>query len=564
MLKDIDWVKAGLLAGMAICVLLLLRQWDSPDANPTPSGETLLTGSPASAPNPLNITEENPLSVPAPASSGLAVEASVGNELLQNLSANSSYLISIDTDVLNLVVDLNGGDFIQADLIDYHVALDDDTAFRILDRTAQHNYVAKSGLLLSSDGNNFAPAKTSYQATSSSYSLSEGQEELVIELTSQQDGYDLTKRLRLKRGTYLIQVEHEITNNSDNLLRGAFFAQIDRDDLKPPTAAGPGMKPYVGAAITTPDDRYKKLDFGDLEDQRFSESVDTGWVALLQHYFVSAWIPVADQSLSYELGKYNTQDLYYIGFTQPAFDIAPGSTSSLSAGLYIGPKDQYELEGIAEHLNLTVDYKFLWWAAQPLFWLLQKIHSFVGNWGVAIILLTCLVKLVFYPLSAASYKSMARMKKLAPKMQALKERHGSDRQALSQETMKLYQKEKVNPLGGCLPILIQMPIFMALYWVLMESVEIRHAPFFGWIQDLSSKDPWYLLPIIMGVSMVVQQRLNPAPPDPMQAKVMQFMPIMFAVMMAFFPAGLVLYWTVNNLLSIAQQWVITRRIEAAD
>lgn len=568
MLKDIDWVKAALLAGMAICVLLLLRAWDSPEATNSISDGAAPTLNPSPSSGVVAPIDENPLSVPAPANNSLAQ----GSGAAENVdpaptpftALNIGNLISVKTDVLTLLVDLNGGDFVQADLIDYHVALTDDTAFRILDRTPQHTYIAKSGLLLSTADNNFSPVKPNYQASASSYELSDGQQTLIVELSSQQNGYTILKRLHFKRGDYLVDVEHEIRNTSNQLLRGAFFAQIDRDDLKPPTAAGPGMKPYVGAAITTPDDRYKKLDFGDLEDERFSESVDSGWVALLQHYFVSAWIPVADQSLSYELGKYNTQDLYYIGFTQPAFDIPPGTSRSLTAGFYVGPKDQYKLEGIADHLNLTVDYKFLWWAAQPLFWLLQKIHSFVGNWGIAIILLTCLVKLVFFPLSAASYKSMARMKKLAPKMQALKERYGSDRQTLSQETMKLYQKEKVNPMGGCLPILIQMPIFMALYWVLMESVEIRHAPFFGWIQDLSSKDPWYLLPIIMGVSMVVQQRLNPAPPDPMQAKVMQFMPIMFAVLMAFFPAGLVLYWTVNNLLSIAQQWVITRRIEAGE
>jgi len=558
MLKDIDWIKASMLAGMGICVLLLLREWD--DFSPPSSINGPVTEeSIGIEPNPSSFEEETPFSAPAQP----LQNADAGRlQTPSNLGAPSSVnTIEIKTDVLELVVDLNGGDFVQADLTQFHQALDNDTPFRILSRSANHTYIAKSGLLLN-QGDAFAQLRPNYQAQSERFELQPGQDELIVELIHQTGDFQLVKRLVLRRGDYLVDVEHQIQNNTSQPWQGAFFAQIDRDDLRPPTNTGFGMKPYVGAALTQPEDRYNKIDFNDMEEPLTNASVDTGWIALLQHYFVSAWVPAKDQPIKYELGKYSGRDFYYLGFTQPAYEIPAGGQATFGASFYVGPKDQYRLQEISDHLDLTVDYGWLWWAAQPLYWVLQKIHSFVGNWGIAIILLTCLIKLLFFPLSAASYKSMARMRKLTPKMQALKERYGNDRQALSQETMKLYQKEKVNPLGGCLPILIQMPIFLALYWVLIEAVELRHAPFIGWIQDLSAKDPWYLLPILMGLSMMVQMRLNPAPPDPMQAKVMQFMPIMFAVMMAFFPAGLVLYWTVNNLLSISQQWVITRQIEA--
>ena len=555
MLKNLDWIKTGLIGGMLICIMLLLREWEQFSAPPplteNQGSETEHLSAPPSA--------ETPFTDPA---IGLNPNTPANNASpLATTNTSLENIIDVKTDVLNLKIDLSSGDFVQADLIEVHQKLDNDVPFRLLNKDAQHTYVAKSGLLVNG-ASGYRPINPTFVSSKSNFELSAGQEELVVELTSQQDGFVLIKRLRFQRGEYLVGVEHEIQNTSATPWQGAFYAQIDRDDREPPTSSGFGMKPYVGAAITEPDDNYNKIDFGDLKDETYTSSAEKGWVALIQHYFVSAWIPVADQSVSYKLGKYSNQNLYYHGFTQSTFSVLPGQSETIVAGFYVGPKDQYRLKEIAKHLDLTVDYSWLWWAAQPLFWLLQFIHSFVANWGVAIILLTCTVKLLFFPLSAASFRSMARMRKLTPKMQALKERHGDDRQALSQEMMKLYKKEQVNPMGGCLPILIQMPIFLALYWVLLESVELRHAPFFGWIQDLSAKDPWFILPVLMGLSMVVQQRLNPTPPDPMQAKVIKIVPIGFAIMMAWFPAGLVLYWTVNNLLSITQQWVITRRIEA--
>jgi len=330
----------------------------------------------------------------------------------------------------------------------------------------------------------------------------------------------------------------------------------------------------VGFASRTVEEKYVKHHFKDLAEEPYTAQTNGGWIALLQHYFLSAWIPADSQTNRIDMLR-SDSGFNIARFTSPLVDVQAGATATLGARFYAGPKDQYQLAKISPGLDLTVDYSWLWWIAQPLFALLHffatgELHAFgtvieigsgAGNWGVAIVLLTLLVKGAFFHLSAASYKSMAKMRKLQPKMLELKDRYGDDRQKLSQETMDLYRREKVNPLGGCLPILIQMPVFLALYWVLLESVELRQAPLGGWIHDLSVMDPYFVLPLLMGASMYYQQKLNPPPPDPMQAKVMQFMPIIFTVFFLFFPAGLVLYWLVNNLLSISQQWVITRRIE---
>jgi YidC/Oxa1 family membrane protein insertase len=320
------------------------------------------------------------------------------------------------------------------------------------------------------------------------------------------------------------------------------------------------MQPFLGAATTTTEDRFKKFSFGDIADEPWKNSYQGGWIAIMQHYFLSAWIPSANQSHTYSTRQ--TQAGFNIaGFTSSPVIVDPGQTGSYSMNLYVGPKDQYTLAEISPHLELTVDYGWLWWIAQPLFWLLTKIQSFVGNWGVAIILLTVFVKGAFFKLSAASYRSMAKMRKVQPKMQSIREEYADDKQKQSQAMMELYKKEKINPMGGCLPILIQMPVFIALYWVLMESVELRQAPFALWINDLSVMDPYFVLPLMMGASMFFMQKLNPPPPDPMQAKIMQWLPVIFTFFFLWFPAGLVLYWVVNNLLSMTQQFIITRAID---
>jgi len=354
-----------------------------------------------------------------------------------------------------------------------------------------------------------------------------------------------------------------MTNPQAAPLQAAMYGQIRRSGGQPPDfdAPGMGMRPYVGPAFTTVDSRYEKVDFDDLA-AGWEARVPGGWVAMLQHYFLSAWIPESDAEHLYR-GRERPDGTYLIEFVGPVTSIAPGRTEVLAASFYAGPKIQSRLADIAENLNLTVDYGFLWWLSVPLFKILDFLHGLVGNWGFAIILLTMLVKLTLYPLSAAAYRSMANMRRMAPEMKRLQERYSDDRQKLSKEMMDLYRKEKINPLGGCLPMLMQMPVFLALYWVLFESVELRHAPFLLWIHDLAAIDPYFVLPLLMGATMFVQMQLNPAPLDPMQAKIMKLMPIMFTVLFLFFPAGLVLYWLVNNVLSIAQQWWVMRQIEQA-
>jgi YidC/Oxa1 family membrane protein insertase len=343
------------------------------------------------------------------------------------------------------------------------------------------------------------------------------------------------------------------------------FAQLKRDGTPIEEGGGFGLgpRPYLGAALTTSEDRYYKLGFDDLDDldgKNYREAVEGGWIAILQHYFLSSWIGDAANTNGY-YGRRHDDGTYVVGFTSPVQRVEPGQLATFRSSFYAGPKDQKTLETISPNLNLTIDYGFLWWMAVPLFYLLDWLHGFVNNWGVAIILLTVIIKAVLYPLSAASYRSMAKMRKVAPQMKRLQERYKDDRQKLSSEMMSLYKKEKANPLGGCLPILVQMPVFIALYWVLFESVELRQAPFFLWIDDLSAMDPFFVLPILMGASMFFQQTLNPPMPDPMQARIMKMMPIMFTVLFLFFPAGLVLYWLLNNVLSMTQQWIITRQIE---
>jgi YidC/Oxa1 family membrane protein insertase len=322
------------------------------------------------------------------------------------------------------------------------------------------------------------------------------------------------------------------------------------------------MYTYQGGAIYSPEDHYQKVSFDDMVDSPLGRDVSNGWVAMLQHYFVSAWIPPAENAEHF-YSKALSGGRYVIGTYSPAVTVPPGETGRLSKGLYVGPKLQSQLETVAPGLDLTRDYGWLAVIAQPMFWLLDQIHRVVNNWGWAIIIFTILLKLALYPLSATSYKSMAGMRKLAPRIQALKDRYGDDKQRMQQAMMEIYKKEKINPLGGCLPILVQIPFFIALYWVLLESVELRQAPWILWIQDLSVKDPYFVLPVLMGVSMFAQQKLNLQPPDPMQAKIMMSMPFVFTIFFAFFPSGLVLYWFVNNLFSIGQQWYITRKIEQA-
>ncbi|AUG05052.1 membrane protein insertase YidC [Pseudomonas sp. S09G 359] len=485
--------------------------------------------------------------------------------------AASTDLIQIKTDVLDLAIDPQGGDVAKLTLPLYPRRQDHpEIPFQLFDNGGERVYQAQSGLIGTNGPDASATGRPIFSADKKSYQLADGQDQLVVDLKFSKDGVNYIKRFTLKRGLYDIVVTYLIDNQSAQPWTGAMFAQLKRDASSDPSSStATGTATYLGAALWTSSEPYKKVSMKDMdkvaEDKTkapITYNVSGGWVAWLQHYFVTAWIPQPGQNNAV-LARKDSKGNYIIGYTGPALTVAPGAKAETSATLYAGPKSQAVLKELSPGLELTVDYGILWFIAQPIFWLLQHIHSIVGNWGFSIIFLTMLIKGIFFPLSAASYKSMARMRAVAPKLAALKEQHGDDRQKMSQAMMELYKKEKINPLGGCLPILVQMPVFLSLYWVLLESVEMRQAPFMLWITDLSIKDPFFILPIIMGATMFIQQRLNPTPPDPMQAKVMKMMPIIFTFFFLWFPAGLVLYWVVNNVLSISQQWYITRKIEAA-
>lgn len=472
--------------------------------------------------------------------------------------------VRVKTDVLDIVIDLAGGDIVKASLPAYTESIDSKEAFVLLDQTPERKYIAQSGLIGTNGPDANTLGRPVYQSIAEQFLLKDGEEKLEVVLSlPSKEGIEIQKIYEFTRGDYLIKVSYEIVNQGSAPWNGIFFGQFKRDNNKDPSASnqGLGMSTFLGAAWWTPEKSYNKVALGDFAEEPVRASVKGGWIAMVQHYFVAAWIPDANAKNNYSTRVNAETNDNFAGFTGPTINVAPGASARQSASLYIGPKIQDRLEKISDGLELTVDYGMLWFIAQFLFWLLVKIHSMVGNWGWAIVILTILVKAAFFQLSATSYKSMAHMRRVTPEIQRLREQFANDRAKMSQAMMDLYRKEKINPLGGCLPILVQMPVFIALYWTLMESVELRHAEWILWIRDLSVMDPYFILPLIMGASMFVQMMLNPAPPDPMQARVMKIMPIVFTVMFLWFPAGLVLYWVVNNVLSIAQQAVITRQIE---
>ncbi|WFF41141.1 membrane protein insertase YidC [Salinicola endophyticus] len=470
--------------------------------------------------------------------------------------AKGSNLIQVQSDVLDLRINPNGGDIVYAALFGHDQVLDSDKPFVLLSDNKVRSYVAKSGLQI--EGHS---GRIDFRADKTSYALSKDEKSLDVDLHGSVNGVDIIKRFVIDRGSYAIKVEYLIDNASQQPVTARFIGQLARDQSADPTSGqGVGMHSFLGVAFSSPEEKYSKVSFEDIRKGNFqNRDVKGGWVAMIQHYFTSAWVPNPNQQNLY-YGSVDNRDRTVAAFAGPNETVKPGQQETLAATLYVGPKVQSMLAKVAPHLELTVDFGWLWFLANPLFWLLDHIHKIVGNWGWSIVLLTVCVKIVLFPLAAKAYKSMARMRKMGPEMKRLKEQYGDDRQKMSQEMMKFYQKEKINPLGGCLPMVIQMPVFIALYWMLMESVELRHAPFILWIHDLSAKDPYFILPIIMGGTMLLQQFLNPTPPDPMQAKIMKMLPVVFTFFFLWFPAGLVIYWIVNNSISILQQWFITRRV----
>ena len=565
----VEQLRPILLIGLAVVGFLLWQEWqeahgpgaqrepapivrDTPAARDLPApGETRRGDAPSGTETVK--APDIPSAADVPATSAQPAPAPTP-------PAGGTGTVTVRTDALTVRIDPRGGTIWQVSLTRYPVELEEpDRPFVLMDDRAGLVYVAESGLV----GASGAPAPNHHAVLvpeRNDYQLAPGTDRLDVRLHwEDENGVRIAKVFEFARGSYEIGVRHEIDNRSSLPWTGQAYGQFRR--VPPEDSGGLGtIYTYTGAVLSSPDKPYEKIDFDDMESEDLDREVSDGWMAMIQHYFASAWIP--ERSV---VARYYTKALpgreFLAGLVAPPVTVAPGTSGETRLKLYAGPKVQSHLEAAAPGLKRTVDYGWLFFIAQPLYIALEFIHDYVKNWGWAIILLTFLIKLAFYHLSAASYRSMARMRKLSPKIQALRDRHSGDRQKMNQAMMELYKKEKINPLGGCLPIVVQIPVFIALYWVLLETVELRQAPFVFWLNDLAAHDPFFVLPVLMGASMFLQQRLSPTPPDPIQAKVMMFLPIIFTGFFLFFPSGLVLYWFVNNLLSIAQQWVITKRIE---
>ncbi|HDZ9290618.1 TPA: membrane protein insertase YidC [Vibrio cholerae] len=527
-----------LLIALALVSFLLFQQWQVAK-NPAPQA-TQQAQSTGAAPAPSFSDELDP--TPA-----------------QNVAAKAK-TITVSTDVLTLSIDTLGGDVVSAKLNQYSEELNSPESFVLLQNTQGHQFIAQSGLVGPQGIDVTSNNRPAYQVSADSFTLAEGQDELRIPMTYQANGIDYTKTFILKRGSYAVDVVFDVANNSGSEATLGMYAHLRQNLLD--SGGNLAMPTYRGGAYSTSDVRYKKYSFDDMKDRNLSapNDVTVNWVAMIQHYFASAWI-LRDEPQA-QLYSRVINNLGDMGIRTPNKTIANGDKAEFEATLWVGPKLQDQMAATAPNLDLVVDYGWLWFIAKPLHWLLSVIQTFVGNWGVAIICLTFIVRGAMYPLTKAQYTSMAKMRMLQPKLQAMRERIGDDRQRMSQEMMELYKKEKVNPLGGCLPILLQMPIFIALYWALMESVELRHSPFFGWIHDLSAQDPYYILPLLMGASMFVIQKMSPTTiTDPMQQKIMTFMPVMFTFFFLWFPSGLVLYWLVSNIVTLIQQTLIYKALE---
>jgi len=559
-----DYQRILIFIGLSITGYLLVFNWQQDYGNESkqPATESGYEERTDSFDEELNSVPENDHQIPE-----LFADKRLKNPLIQKSDALAApqYHIKVKTDVLEVTINLHGGDIDQADLLKYPTQINEPDNPLIL-LNPKNLYSAQSGLI-GPNGTDKTGSRPDYRARFNEYVLDSGEQELIVPITLENpvNGLILIKEFVFRQTDYLVDVRYRLTNIGSVPAKVAFYGQIKRDGQDPvgEDTNSMGMQPFVGVATRTKDDLYQKFTADDLQEESFQVSLQGGYIAFSQHYFLSAWVPAQDKASNFYARKLNSRDILLLGFTSEELEIAPGQSEILGGSFYMGPKNQKRLDEIADGLGLTVDYGFLWWLAQPLFSGLTLFHSLVNNWGYAIILLTILVKMLLYPLSAASFRSMAKMRKLQPEMARLKERFGDDKQKFSQAMMEMYKKEGANPLGGCLPILLQMPVFLALYWTLMESVELRQAPFLLWINDLSVMDPYFVLPILMGISMFLTQMMQPEPPDPIQAKVFKFLPIMMTFFFLWFPAGLVLYWLINNILSVLQQLYVTRSLEKA-
>jgi len=546
-----------LVAALVLVVLLLWDAWQreyGEHARPAAVSET----APGQA-----LDKQAPASADVPS---LPADAPAPREPVTKRETETGRRIEVNTDLFRLHIDTRGAGIDHAELLDYPVSPENrDQPVRLLANDSARTYIVQGGLL----SNSIAPTHDDrFTAARDHYVLRNGQDVLEVPLTWEQGNSLVVRKIyEFRRGSYLINVRYEVTNNSGETWVGRAYGQLNRTGAN----GRRGMiYTYTGGVISSPEKRYEKISFDDMEEEKLDRTITNGWAAMIEHYFLSALVPASrDAAFRYytlyldHRSSGFAEDRYVIGMTTPRQDIATRQTGTFQHQLYIGPKVQKDLKQIAPGLELTVDYGMLWFLAKPLFWCLEKFHVLTGNWGWSIVLVTLMLKILFYKLSAAGYRSMANMRRVQPRLLTIRERYKNDRAKMNQAMMDIYKKEKINPLGGCFPILIQIPVFIALYWVLLESVELRQAPFILWLDDLSTPDPYFVLPLVMGATMFIQQKLNPAPMDPVQEQVTLPLPIVFTVFFAFFPSGLVLYWVVNNILSIAQQWLITRNLERA-
>jgi YidC/Oxa1 family membrane protein insertase len=566
--RTILWVVFGM------SLVLLWDKWQLENGrtsmfSPPPAKVETPAAKTGDAPAP-SAASKTDLPAPAVAVPGQAAPAGPAGTTAAVSPTVSSQRVELKNDVLSLQVDTMGGQIKRAELLKHTEVFQkgilegfvdffksDKNAkpanMILMDEKPGSTYIAQSGWVGSATGAVLPNHRTVFAVESSSPGS--------IVLVAESAGLKVKRTLSLGAGEYVVKFRDEITNTGAEPIAPTLYMQLVRDANKPP-GESQFYSTYTGPVLYTDKVKFQKVDFADIEKGKaqFEKAASDGWAGVIQHYFVSAWVPADKAAREYYAEKVDT-NLYRIGAKQPVPQLAPQASATVESGLLIGPQDQNMLEKVAPGLDLSVDYGWLAFLAKPIFWLLQFCHGLVGNWGWAIVLLTIIIKTIFFPLQAASYKSMARMKAVTPRMMQIRERYGSDKQKMNVAMMELYKTEKINPLGGCLPIVVQIPVFIALYWVLLASVEMRNAPWLGWIKDLAQPDPLLILPLVMAVTMWFQTKLNPTPPDPVQAKVMMWMPLIFSVMFFFFPSGLVLYWLVNNCYSIAQQWVITRKIE---
>lgn len=548
-----DFIRGALLGLLVLIGFLLWNTWqkEHPEVAQAPTVQVSRNDLPtASTSAAANNAAQSSANLPGT----LATSSATGTAKTQ--------LIHVKTDVYDINIDPVGGAIVDAALPQYPQSLQDKSPYTLMNSAANKLYLAQSGLLSVDGPDRDQPGV--YQSPKNNYQLADNQQQLVVPLTWQSpNGVEVTKTYTFTKGSYLMNVDYRISNHGSQPWKGNFFTQFKR--IQPEKKSGGlfHINPYMGGVVSSPAEPYNKISFDDMRKGNFVQDIKGGWAAMEEHYFLSAWVPNPNETYQYSTRVVdgNTYLLSAVGSTMT---VAPGQSVTVGAKLYSGPAIASVLKQIAPSLDKTVDYGYLWFIAIAIFWLMEHIYQFVGNWGWSIVLVTILIKGVFYKLSATSFRSMAAMRKLQPKLQQIKERYGDDRQRVGQETMALYKKEGVNPMGGCLPLVVQIPVFLALYWVLVESVQLRLAPFILWIHDLAAPDPFYVLPILMGLTMFIQQKLSPPPPDPMQAKMMMALPLVFTVFFLNFPAGLVLYWVVNNSLSILQQWLITRHVEKVE